>query len=420
MARPRFLLVLTVGVALGFALSLTANVIAARAGSGGVRLPEHRAALPWQEARLLAEVLQRVQSEYVDAVPERTLMENAVRGMVEGLDAHSTFLDAAEYEQLRASTAGSYPGIGIEVNRVPDGLAVLRPIEDAPAARAGVLAGDLIVAIDGDDLGRLGHDDAIDRLRGSAGTQVRIRVRRDGSPEPLDFNLERRQVEVHSVAHGLLQPGYGYVRIRQFSGTTATDLATALRELVAAAPLAGLVLDLRNNPGGVLDAAVEAADFFLDAGNIVSASGRGRDSAFRLDASPGDLTGGAPVVVLLNGGSASAAEILAGALRDNGRATLVGRRSYGKGSVQSLMPLSDGGAIKLTTSRYFTPSGASINEKGIEPDLPFAGEDLAPAPLDVPGGAATLPARDAAVRFALETLRKPQAPRVAASDKAPA
>jgi carboxyl-terminal processing protease len=423
MTRSRLLLVLALGVALGLSLSLTATVIAARAGTatGGGRIAEDRAAgLPWQDARLLAEVLQRVQSEYVDAVPERKLMENAVRGMLEGLDAYSTYLDAAEYEQLRASTAGRYPGIGIEVNRVPEGLAVLRPIEDAPAARAGVLAGDLIVAIDGEELAKLGHDDAIDRLRGKAGTRVQIRVRRDGAAGPLDFLLERRQVEVHSVVAGLLEPGYGYIRIRQFSETTATDLRDALRTLARPQPLAGLVLDLRNNPGGVLDAAVDSADLFLDAGNIVSASGRGHDAGFRLDATPGDLTSGAPIVVLMNGASASAAEILAGALRDNGRATLVGRRSYGKGSVQTLMPLSGGGAVKLTTSRYFTPSGASINEKGIEPDVPYAGEDLAPAPLDAAGGAETLSTRDAQVRFALESLRRPSTPRVAASNKAAA
>ena len=255
---------------------------------------------------------------------------------------------------------------------------------------------------------------AITRMRGRAGTTVRVGVQRAGNANRLEFSLRRTQVEVHSVASQWLEPGYGYLRISQFSETTHKDVEHALRKLRGQAreeKLAGLVIDLRNNPGGLLDAAVEVADEFLDSGNIVSADGRTDDARFRMDALAGELLPGTPLVVLVNGGSASAAEILAGALRDNHRATLVGHKTYGKGSVQTIMPLSDGRAIKLTTSHYYTPSGESINRVGIQPDLPYAGEDLAPADLDEGDAAPTLATRDGEIRFALSALKL--APRLA-------
>jgi carboxyl-terminal processing protease len=402
--RPRIVLVLVTGILIGVSLSLGASVRAARRAA----VPEAPALLSWEDARLLAEVLHRVEAEYVDDVDEHALVEEAVRGMVGALDEHSAFLDRDEYEEMQASTAGSYPGIGIEVEAATGGVRVLRPVQGAPAARAGVQAGDLIVAIDGTPVGA-DVDEAITRMRGRAGTVVRIAVERAGAAKHLEFALRRTQVEVHSVASQLLEPGYGYLRITQFSETTRADVERAVRELkreAGAAPLAGLVIDLRNNPGGLLDSAVEVADDFLDGGNIVSAEGRTEDARFRMDAEAGELLPGTPVVVLVNGGSASAAEILAGALRDNHRATLVGHKTYGKGSVQTIMPLTDGRALKLTTSRYFTPSGASINQVGLLPDLLYAGEDLAPAELDdTPSAKPTLATRDGEVRFALTTLK---------------
>ena len=244
-------------------------------------------------------------------------------------------------------------------------------------------------------------------LRGPARSTVQLSVRRAGLAAPLDFAIRRTQVAVHSVAAETLEPGFGYLRIQSFSETTARDVASALRELRQQSPpgLKGLVIDLRNNPGGLLDSAVEIADDFLDKGNIVSADGRAEDARFRMDANPGDLIAGAPISVLVNGNSASAAEILAGALKDNHRAQLIGRKTYGKGSVQTVIPLSAGRALKLTTSHYFTPSGASINQVGIQPDLAYDGEDLPPAVLDAVGAARTLPLRDAQVALALAALK---------------
>ena len=333
-------------------------------------------------------------------------MQNAVRGMVSGLDTHSAFLDRDEYEEMQAETAGSYPGIGIEVGATDRGIEVLHPIEGSPAAAAGVRTGDLIVAIDGRVVDADALDAAIESLRGPTGSTVRIGLRREGVAALLEYSIRRTQVEVHSVASEALEPGIGYLRIQQFSETTAQDVVRALRELGRQNPrgLDGLIIDLRNNPGGLLESAVEIADDFLDSGNIVSADGRTEDARFRMDAKPGDLIAGAPIAILVNGNSASAAEILAGALRDNHRATLIGRRTYGKGSVQTIMPLSNGQAIKLTTSRYFTPSGASINQVGIQPDVAYDGADLAPAPLD-DGAQHTLVARDAQVALALQALR---------------
>jgi carboxyl-terminal processing protease len=266
-------------------------------------------------------------------------------------------------------------------------------------------SGDFIVKIDGVDVGA-DLAGAINRMRGPPGSTVRLSVRRTGHSELLDFSLRRAKVEVRSVAQQNLEPGYGYVRITGFSETTADDVATAVERLKRnnSHGLKGLVIDLRNNPGGVLEASVAVADAFLDHGLIVSADGRTADSRFRMDATPGDLIGGAPIVVLVNSGSASAAEILAGALKDHDRAELVGHKTYGKGSVQSVMPLSHGGALKLTTSRYFTPSGASIHEKGILPDVIIDGPEEVPADLDA-ASPIPLSVRDPEVRLALAELK---------------
>jgi len=351
------------GGVIGGALALASAVLADRDG------PAQR--LPWAEVRLLAEVLERVKREYVDPVDDAVLFENAIRGMVTELDPHSQLLSPEEYEEVRISTQGNYSGVGLEVHMQDGRVRVVSPIEGTPADVAGLMPGDVILSIDGVEVDDRNISDAITRLRGKLGTRVTVMVEREHEPRPLSFTLVRSHVQVNSVRAQLLDSNYGYVRIAQFSETTPGEVRHAVADLRNAAVdgLRGIILDLRNNPGGVLEAAVEVADDFLDAGLIVSATGRARDATFRFDAHEGDLLRGGRIVVLVNAGSASAAEIVAGALRDNHRGVIAGHRTFGKGSVQTVMPLSDGRAIKLTTSHYYTPSGASIQGLGIEPDV---------------------------------------------------
>jgi carboxyl-terminal processing protease len=408
--RSRTLVALIAGVILGFCGALTGGVLADRssdAARADAARPAPHAGLPWQEASLFAEVYERIKRDYVDEVDDHALMEKAVRGMVAALDPHSAYLDSEEFDEIRLSTMGSYPGVGIEVVAEDGVVRVLRPIEGSPAQQAGLRPGDEIVRIDDADIGA-DLAGAIARMRGASGSLVTLTVRRDGAPGVIQYALRRAQVEVHSVAQQSLEPGYGYLRISSFSETTAQDVSRAILRLKRDNPggLKGLVLDLRNNPGGVLEAGVAVADDFLDSGVIVTADGRTPEARFRMDATPGDLIEGAPLVVLVNGGSASASEIVAGALKDHGRALLVGRRTYGKGSVQTVMPLSHGGAVKLTTSRYFTPSGASIHGKGIVPDVVEDGPSLPPADLLSTKGSPPLTARDEDVRVALDVLKQ--------------
>ena len=373
-------------------------------GAPAGKEPDAEAALPWRDAHLLAEVFERVRVDYVDPVDDHKLMQDAIRGMVGGLDPHSTYLDAEQYEEMRITTTGNYDGVGIEVAVENDAVTVIAPIDDTPAARAGILAGDVISSIDDVPIAQSDLSDAIARMRGEPGTKVKVGIVRKGSEQPLTFTLVRASVQVHSVREEMLEPGYGYVRITQFSETTGVDFRAALARLRTAAQghLKGVVLDLRNNPGGVLEAAVSVSDDFLDDGIIVTASGRTAESRFEMDATRGDLVDGAPIAVLVNGGSASAAEIVAGALKDHHRATLIGQKTFGKGSVQTIMPLADGRAIKLTTSRYFTPSGASIHKKGIVPDIVV--EKAAAPPADE-HDKRSLAQRDAEVRIAVDTLK---------------
>ncbi len=405
MSPHRALLAIALGAALGFALALSGGVLADRGGAG--------AELPEQDARLLAEVLGRIREEYVERTDEHELMSHAIRGMVSGLDPHSSFMDHGEFADLRIATEGSYSGIGIEVALEDGAIVVIAPLDGSPAAQAGIEPGDRIVAIDGQAVGGTSLAGAIERMRGQPGTAVRVTLDRDTLVEPLELEIERALVSVQSVRHELLEPGYGYLRISQFSETTAGDAARAIRALErqAGGALRGLVLDLRNNPGGVLEAAVEVSDGFLDSGVIVTADGRSKDARFRMVAQPGDLARGAPMAVLVNGGSASASEIVAGALQDNGRATVLGRRTFGKGSVQTVLPLSDGQALKLTTSRYYTPSGRSIQARGLEPDIELPRSGNPPGPRDP----RPLLERDGEVRAALDWLRSGHGPpRVAA------
>jgi len=431
-ARLRVGLTLCTGVALGCALSLTTRVFAQHdpaeydsrdtANDGALRGAAASApgigseVLPWQDAHLLAEVLQRVRENYVDRVDVHQLMHQATRGMLEGLDEHSTLLDAREYAALQASTNGAYAGVGVEVEGVASGVRIVRCLADSPAEHAGLRAGDLVVRIDDQIVSAANLDVATDLLRGEVGSSVRLAVAREGHV-PQEFLLRRSEVQLPSVAAETLAPGIGYLRISDFTNSTATELAAAVARVRGAhqEKLRGLIIDLRNNPGGVLEAASASADEFLEQGIIVSADGRSSDARFRMDATPGDIAAGAPIVVLVNGGSASASEILAAALRQNDRATLIGRRTYGKGTVQTILPLSDGEALKLTTSRYYTPSGASINGVGITPDVILTGTDLAPADLDTGNGTPTLARRDSQVAAALAKLLRlhyaSQAPR---------
>lgn len=407
-SRSRTLAALAIGAILGFSASMTGRVLADLRGDAPDLRDKAGAgeSLPWEDAELLAEVLERVKRDYVDSVDDHELMDNAIRGMVDALDPHSAFLDREEYDEIRMSTTGTYPGVGIEVAADTGGIKVLRPIEGSPAYRAGVQAGDLIVAIDGEELaGDL--DAAIRRMRGPAGSRITLTLARTGATNPIEVPLQRAHVSVHSVAQTMLEPGYGYLRITNFSETTAVDVEHALERLEddCGDPLRGLVIDLRNNPGGVLEAAVEVSDLFLESGLIVSAEGRTPDARFRMEATPGDALEGAGIVVLVNGASASAAEILAGALKDHRRAVLAGRTTYGKGSVQTVVPLSNGRAVKLTTSRYFTPSGASIQEKGITPDIAIDGEERAPVEITSTTSGEQLMADDREVRIALDALR---------------
>ncbi|MGH8317141.1 MAG: S41 family peptidase [Steroidobacteraceae bacterium] len=398
----RTLIALVTGAIFGFSAALAGGLLAAGDGSA------HDSAdptLPWQEARLFAEVYEHIKHDYVDQVSDQKLMDAAIRGMVSSLDPHSAYLDSEEFEETRLSTMGSYPGVGIEVAADGSAVKILHAIQGSPADQAGLRAGDEIVAIDGKDVGS-DVSGAIEHMRGVSGSTVTLAIHRAGTLGLLHFALKRTNVEVRSVSYQTLAPGYGYVRIEEFSDTTPDEVSAAISNLQRdnRAGLQGLVLDLRDNPGGVLESGVAVADDFLNEGVIITAQGRTPDARFEMDATPGDLMNGAPVVVLVNGGTASAAEIVSAALKDHGRALLIGHRTYGKGTVQTVIPLHHGGAVKLTTSRYFTPSGGSVQGKGIIPDIMEDGPQRSPADVMTAQGAPSLQSRDAEVRLALNTL----------------
>ncbi len=328
--------------------------------------------VPLEEIRRYVSVFNAVKHAYVEPVEDRKLMQSAIRGLLLDLDPHSAYLVRSDAEAFDQDTDGAYDGIGVEVQQQPDGtILVIAPIDDTPAARAGLKPGDLIIAIDGRTL----TSEQIDNnpLRGEPGSKTRLTVQREGEKKPLDITVQRETIRISSVRSRMLEPGYGYVRISAFQADTATDferqIDTLQTQAGAGKSLRGLVLDLRTNPGGLLTSAVQIADDLLDKGGIVSTRGRNPVADATFNATPGDRMRGAPLVVLVDAGSASASEVLAAALRDNKRAQIVGSRTFGKGSVQTVLPLDNGDAVKLTTARYYTPSGKSIQARGIDPDV---------------------------------------------------
>jgi carboxyl-terminal processing protease len=327
--------------------------------------------LPLEELRMFAEVFSRIKNDYVEPVEDRELLNYAIEGMLSGLDPHSAYLDEDDYKDLQAGTSGEFGGLGIEVGMENGFVKVIAPIDDTPAQRAGVLAGDLIIRLDDQPVKGMSLDDAVKLMRGKPGTGIELTIVRDGVDKPLTIEVVRDVIKTASVKHRMLEPGFGYVRISQFQARSPEDMLTGIGALKreAGGRLKGLVLDLRNNPGGVLNAAVAISDAFLVDGTIVYTEGRVRDSQLSFKAAPDDVLDGAPVVILVNGGSASASEIVAGALQDHRRAVIMGQPTFGKGSVQTIVPINRRTAVKLTTARYFTPTGRSIQAEGIVPDI---------------------------------------------------
>ncbi len=364
-AFTRNTLILLLGLLLGVSLSITGGVIAERQPSA---VAEH---LPLETVQALSEVFQRVKENYVEDVDDKTLLENAIRGMLTGLDPHSSYLDEKATTELRIGTSGEFGGLGIVVGMEDGFVKVVSPIDDTPAAKAGIQSGDLIIRLDDQSVKGMSLDDAVKLMRGEPGSKITLTVVREGENKPLTFKLTRDKIRVESVKARSLGDGYGYVRISNFQMRTGSDLRKEVTRLKKDndGNLKGLVLDLRNNPGGLLDAAISVSDAFVTEGDIVSIKGRTADNKKTARASPEDILKGAPIVVLINGGSASASEIVAGALQDHRRGIIMGSESFGKGSVQSVIDLQNNTAIKLTTALYYTPDMRSIQAEGIHPDI---------------------------------------------------
>lgn len=325
----------------------------------------------YRQLNLFGDVFERVRAQYVDEIGDEELVENAINGMLISLDPHSSYLDDDDFEEMQVQTKGEFGGLGIEVTMESGLVKVVSPIDDTPAFRAGVAAGDYITHIDGEAVMGLSLSEAVDKMRGRIGTNIEITVRREGTAEPLEFTITRDVIKIRSVRHDIIEDNVGYIRVTTFNQNTDSGVKNAIKEISTELGnnLKGYVLDLRNNPGGLLNQAISTADLFLDKGEIVSTRGRDEEDTKRDNATAGDISEGLPIVVLINGGSASASEIVAGALQDHRRAILLGEKSFGKGSVQTVIPLPGHGAMRLTTARYYTPSGRSIQAKGIEPDI---------------------------------------------------
>lgn len=380
-------MIMTNRIQLSVALSIAilAGCAGAKTNSAFAETPQD---LPLDDLRNFAEVYGRIKDDYVESVRDKPLLESAIRGMLSGLDPHSAYLDKEAYRDLQVGTSGEFGGLGIEVGMEDGFVKVIAPIDDTPAHRAGLQAGDLIVRIDDKPVKGLGLSEAVKMMRGKPGSEIRLTLTRNGEGKPFEVTLERDVIHVASVKSRTLEPGYVYIRISQFQGRTTDDMLSAISDLKKQSKegIKGLVLDLRNNPGGVLNAAVGVSDAFVSDGLIVYTQGRLPDSKLQFRAGPDDVLDGAPLVVLVNGGSASASEIVAGALQDHKRALIMGTQTFGKGSVQTIVPIDDSTAVKLTTARYYTPSGRSIQAQGITPDIklergefkPFLEPDLDP------------------------------------------
>src|SRR5690554_2202482 len=336
-----------------------------------IELPDPETQLPLDDLRKFTEVFARIKDAYVEEVSDRQLLESAIKGMLSDLDPHSTYLAPKDYEELEESTSGEFGGLGIEVGMENGFVKVISPIDDTPAQKAGVKAGDVIIKLDEKPVKGMSLEEAVNLMRGKPGTVLNLTIMREGESGPIEIGVKRDVIRVTSVKSRMLDAGYGYVRMTQFQAETGRQFVKALNDLKKqhGDNLDGLIIDLRNNPGGVLQAAVETADALLDEGLVVYTEGRIQSSRLRFSARPGDEIAGTPIVVLINGGSASASEILAGALQDHERAVVMGTQSFGKGSVQTVIPLDETHAIKMTTARYFTPEGRSIQAKGIKPDI---------------------------------------------------
>ena len=359
-------LALTIALVIAAPLALAAGQAAQPVAAASAKAP-----LPLDELRTFAEVMDRIKAAYVEPVDDKTLLENAIKGMLSNLDPHSAYLGPEDFAELQESTSGEFGGLGIEVGTEDGNIKIVSPIDDTPASKAGIQAGDFIVKINGQPTRGLTMTEAVDKMRGKVGQKITLTLVRKGGT-PFDVTLTRANIQVKSVKSQLLEDGYGYIRITQFQVKTGEEVASALSKLRREngnKKLKGIILDLRNNPGGVLQSAVEVVDHFITKGLIVYTKGRIANSELRFSATGKDLSENVPLVVLINGGSASASEIVAGALQDQKRGVVMGTTSFGKGSVQTVLPLNNDRALKITTALYFTPNGRSIQAQGIVPDI---------------------------------------------------
>ena len=330
---------------------------------------EEQGALPLDELRTFADVFNQIRVGYVEEIDDSTLLEYAIQGMLMGLDPHSMYLTRDAFEDLQSTTTGEFSGLGLEVGMEDGYVKIIAPIDGSPAAEAGLQTGDIILKLGTVPVKGMSLNQAIDRMRGPKGSEIELTIGRPGESQPFTVKLVRDTIKVASVRERFLEPGYGYIRIAQFQSKTGEDVRKSLEKLITEEPLKGLVLDLRNNPGGVLRSSVDVAGLFMEGGTVVYTEGRLANSDINYAATPEDNSEGVPLIVLINGGSASASEIVAGALQDHSRAIIMGTPSFGKGSVQTVLPISESRAVKLTTALYFTPNGRSIQAEGIEPDV---------------------------------------------------
>lgn len=365
-SMTRNTLILGLGLLLGVLLAVGQGVLAEKRSANHTEQ-----SIPLEDIRSLSEVFGKIKQNYVEDIDDKVLLENAIRGLVSGLDPHSAYLDKAAFTDLREGTSGEFGGLGIVVGMEDGFVKVISPIDDTPAEKAGVKSGDLIIRLDKKNVKGMTLEDAVKIMRGKPKTKILLTIVREGEDKPLKIEITRDIIRVESVRSKTLAKGFGYIRVSAFQERTGSDLRKAISKLKKEnnKKLKGLVLDLRNNPGGLLDAAVEVSDAFLEGGIVVSIQGREKSQTVTHNAKGMDLINQAPMVVLINGGSASASEIVAGALQDHKRAIIMGTQSFGKASVQTVVPLGNGSALKLTTARYYTPAGTSIQAKGITPDI---------------------------------------------------